>query len=102
ARQTIVIPSLTTNPAYMHCCLSVAAQDLKSQHNIPSSIIDKDIMRHRYATVADLCDALNRDTDHLSILEATLAMILFQTAVGHPDDALPDIPWHGHFQAAAS
>jgi C6 transcription factor Pro1 len=27
-------------------------------------------------------------------------MIFFQCSVGRPDDGLPDIPWHQHFQAA--
>lgn len=64
--------------------------------------LDADIMRHRYATISELCEALNRDTDHAQILEATLGMIFFQCSVGRPDDSLPDIPWHQHFQAATS
>lgn len=102
ARQEVVLPALATNKCYMHCCLSIAALHLKSTQHIPSEYIDQDIMRHRYATIAELCEALKRDTDHLQILEATLGMILFQCAVGRPDDSLPDIPWHSHFQAATS
>ena len=59
-------------------------------------------MRHRYATVSELCTALNNDTDHVKILEATLGMIFFQCSVGGVDDGLPDIPWHQHFVAATS
>lgn len=102
ARQEVVIPALATNRCYMHCCLSISALHLKSSQQIPSEFIDQDIMRHRYATIAELCEDLKRDTDHLQILEATLGMILFQCSVGHPDDSLPDIPWHSHFQAATS
>jgi len=102
AKQEVVLPALTTNKCYMHCCLSIAALHMKSSQQIPSEYIDQDIMRHRYATIAELCEALKQDTDHLQILEATLGMILFQCSVGHPDDSLPDIPWHSHFQAATS
>ncbi|KAF8464701.1 fungal-specific transcription factor domain-containing protein [Kalaharituber pfeilii] len=102
ATQEVVLPALATNKCYMHCCLSVAALHLKSTQQIPSEYIDQDIMRHRYATISELCETLKNDTDHLQILEATLAMILFQCVVGHPDDTLPDIPWHSHFQAATS
>ncbi|KAF8458704.1 fungal-specific transcription factor domain-containing protein [Terfezia claveryi] len=102
ARQEVVLPALATNKCYMHCCLSIAALHLKSSHQIPSEYIDQDIMRHRYATIAELCEALKNDADHLQILEATLGMILFQCSVGHPDDCLPDIPWHSHFQAVTS
>jgi hypothetical protein len=70
--------------------------------NIQGEQIDNDIMRHRYATISELCEALNRDTDHQEILEATLGMIFFQCSVGRFDDSLPDIPWHQHFQAAIS
>lgn len=64
--------------------------------------MDADIMRHRYATISALCDALNRDENHQQILEAALGLIFFQCGVGRFDDALPDIAWHQHFQAAIS
>lgn len=102
ARSDIILPALETNKTYLHCCLSIAAIHLKSTQGIQSEQIDADIVRHRYATVSELCEALNRDTDHAQILEATLGMIFFQCSVGRPDDCLPDIPWHQHFQAASS
>ena len=37
--------------------------------------INTDIMRHRYATVSSLCDALNKDENHQQILEAALGLI---------------------------
>ncbi|KAG4425771.1 Transcriptional regulatory protein pro1 [Cadophora malorum] len=102
ARTDYVLPALQSNKCYLHCCLSIAAQHCKATMNIQGEQIDNDIMRHRYATISELCEALNRDTDHSSILEATLGMIFFQTSVGRYDDSLPDIPWHQHFQAAIS
>jgi hypothetical protein len=64
--------------------------------------IDGDIMRHRYATISSLCDALNKDENHQQILEAALGLIFFQCGVGRFDDSLPDIPWHQHFLAVES
>ena len=102
ARTEVIIPALESNKTYLHCCLSIAAIHLKSTRRIHGETIDSDIMRHRYATISELCGALNRDTDHAQILEATLGMILFQCSVGGPDDSLPDIPWHQHFEAGGS
>ncbi|KAF2499394.1 hypothetical protein BU16DRAFT_453687 [Lophium mytilinum] len=102
ARSDVILPALESNKTYLHCCMSIAAIHLKATERIQGEQIDNDIMRHRYATISELCEALNRDTDHQQILEATLGMIFFQCSVGRPDDALPDIPWHQHFQAATS
>ncbi|KAI6780152.1 Transcriptional regulatory protein-like protein [Emericellopsis cladophorae] len=96
----LVLPALQSNKVYLHCCLSIAAQHLKGQVNAVSEEIDEDIMRHRYATIWSLCEALKRDENHQQILEATLALIFFQCVVGRSDDGLLDIPWHQHFQAA--
>lgn len=100
ARSDVILPALESNRCYLHCCLSVAGIHLKSTERIPAEQIDNDIMRHRYATISELCEALSRDTNHSQILEATLGMIFFQCSVGRPDDSLPDIPWHQHFNAA--
>ena len=102
ARADVILPALESNKCYLHCCLSIAAIHLKSTQGILGEQIDSDIMRHRYATISELCAALNQDTDHLQILEATLGMIFFQCSVGGPDDSLPDIPWHQHFEAGGS
>lgn len=102
ARSDIILPALETNRCFLHCCLSVAGIHLKATERVPAEQIDNDIMRHRYATISELCEALNQDTDHSQILEATLGMIFFQCSVGRPDDSLPDIPWHQHFQAATN
>ncbi|KAI9731291.1 MAG: Transcriptional regulatory protein pro1 [Claussenomyces sp. TS43310] len=102
ARSDLILPALESNKCYLHCCLSISAQHLKATMHIQGEQIDNDIMRHRYATISELCEALNQDEDHRQILEATLGMIFFQCSVGRYDDSLPDIPWHQHFQAAIS
>lgn len=106
----LILPALQTNPCYLHCCLSIAAQHLKAMLT-PEQLLtyqqsgldlDNDIMRHRFATITALCDALPRDENHNQVLEATLGLIFFQCCVGRYDDTLPDISWHQHFQAVAS
>ncbi|EER22958.1 Fungal Zn binuclear cluster domain containing protein [Coccidioides posadasii C735 delta SOWgp] len=101
-RSEVILPAIESNKCYLHCCLSSTGVHLKATQQLSSESIDNEILRHRYQTVSELCKALNEDTNHSDILEATLAMIFFQCAVGRPDDSLPDIPWHQHFQAATS
>ena len=102
-RSELILNALATNKCYLHCCLSISAQHYKAtMKDVQNEQIDNDIMRHRYKTISELCEALNRDEDHQQILEATLGMIFFQCSVGRFDDSLPDIPWHQHFQAAIS
>lgn len=101
-RSEIVLPAIESNKCYLHCCLGSTGVHLKATQPVNRETIDSDILRHRYETVSELCKALNEDANHDDILEATLAMIFFQCAVGRPDDSLPDIPWHQHFQAAIS
>ena len=98
----LILPALQSNKGYLHCCLSTAAQHYKAMMGAHADEIDGDIMRHRYATISAVCDALNRDENHQEILEAALGLIFFQCVVGRFDDSLPDIPWHQHFQAAVS
>lgn len=102
ARARAILDSLETNKSYFHCCLSVSAIHLKSSAGLTGEQIDHDIMRHRFEAVSQLCLALNQDTDHEKILDATLAMIFFHCFVGLPDDHLPDIPWDDHFQAVTN
>jgi len=98
----LILPALQNNKGYLHCCLSIAAQHYKAAMGLQGDEIDGDIMRHRYATISSLCDALNKDENHQQILEAALGLIFFQCGVGRFDDSLPDIPWHQHFQAVIS
>jgi C6 transcription factor Pro1 len=102
ARTDLILPALESNKCYLHCCLSISAQHYKATMNVQGEQMDNDIMRHRYATISELCTALNRDEEHQQILEAALGMIFFQCSVGRIDDSLPDVPWHKHFQAAIS
>lgn len=97
---SMILPALQSNSTYLHCCLSIAGQHLKSTVNAVSAEIDQDIMNHRYATILGLCDALKRDENHQQILEVALAVIFFQSVVGRTDDGLLDVAWHQHFQAA--
>lgn len=102
ARSDVILPALESNTAYLHCCLSIAATHMKATECLSGEQIDNDIVRHRYAAVSDLCEALASDMNHAGILEATLGMIFFQCSVGRPNDVLPDIAWHQHFEAATS
>ena len=102
ARAKAILTALETNRYYLHCCLSISAVHLKATEGITGEQIDQDIMRHRFETVSELCKALDQDTCHDQILDAALGMIFFQCSVGRPDDCLPDIPWHQHFQAVTS
>ncbi|KHN96431.1 PRO1 protein [Metarhizium album ARSEF 1941] len=99
----LILPALQSNGVFLNCCLSIAAQHLKTHAAVPGKDIDEDIMRHRYATIFSLCESLKRDENHQQILEATLGLIFFQCVVGRfDDDGLLDIAWHQHFQAAIS
>ncbi|TWU71161.1 hypothetical protein ED733_002380 [Metarhizium rileyi] len=98
----LIFPALQSNGVFLNCCLSIAAQHLKTYDNLPAKEIDEDIMKHRYATIFLLCESLKRDENHQQILQATLGLIFFQCIVGRFDDDLLNIAWHQHFQAAIS
>ena len=100
ARADVILPALESNKCYLHTCLSTAALHLKATGQMQGEQIDNDIMRHRFATISELCGAFERDNESSQNLEATLGLIMFQSSVGAPEDGLPDIPWHQHFQAA--
>lgn len=102
ARMDVIVPALESNTAYLHCCLSIAATHMKATESLSGEQIDNDIIRHKHAAVAELVEALGQDVDHAGILEATLGMIFFECSVGRPDDSLPDIPWHQHFEAVTN
>jgi len=96
----VILPALENNKSFLHGSLSVAALHIKATEQVEGDGIDNDIMRHRIAAVAELCESFGAGADTSRILEATLAMIFFQSALGSPQDGLPDIAWHQHFQAA--
>lgn len=101
ARSDVILPALESNKTYLSCCLSISALHLKSLQACPNEQLDSDFMRHKFATINQLCEALSLDADYSKILEATLGMIFFQCFVGRSEDSQPDIPWHSHFQAAS-
>ncbi|KFY30227.1 hypothetical protein V493_02062 [Pseudogymnoascus sp. VKM F-4281 (FW-2241)] len=99
----LVLPALETNKSYLHCALNISAQHYKSTtaaHD-NSDAIDADIMRHRQAGIRELCASIGRNEPTEQILDTTLGMIFLQCAVGRVDEALPDVSWHQHFQAAS-
>lgn len=96
----IVAPALQSNPTYLHCCLSAAALHYKLTTGEQSEQLDTDIMHHRMQTVSQLCTALGNDINYEQTLEATLAIITFQSAISGNDDSLKDIAWHQHFECA--
>ena len=101
ARSSVVLPALSTNKCYLHCCLSMAAIHLKSTQRRQDEQIDGDIMRHRVECVQALCAAIN--DNYQQVLDATLGMIFFPCSVGNAGhDDLPDISWSSHFEAASS
>lgn len=95
----VILPSLESNKAYLHCALSAAAVHMKSQGKIESETLDSDILRHKFAFVQEVVGSLGADTNHLQVLEATLGMISLQCVTGQAEME-KDIPWHQHFQAA--
>ncbi|KAF5978982.1 transcriptional regulatory protein pro-1 [Fusarium bulbicola] len=104
ASSELILSTLESNGAFLHCCLCVAAQSLKSHTNGSNSTeeINKKIMRHRYASIKALCKALKEVEKHQQALETTLGLIFFQSVVGHYDDGLLDVSWEMHFQTAMS
>ncbi|PSK43750.1 Transcriptional activator protein UGA3 [Elsinoe australis] len=106
ARTGILLPALETNTSFRHCCLSVAGthkKALESPLSPQSPEIDQAIMRHRCATITELCNEFSRDENHDQILETTLSLIFFPSCIGGPEDAFnPDIPWHHHLTSARS
>ncbi|KAL3469783.1 fungal-specific transcription factor domain-containing protein [Aspergillus californicus] len=103
SRARDILHSLETNKSYYHCCLSVAAIHLKTVKKQRGKRVSDEIMRHRYAAVSELQKALMADNGHDTILDATLAMLFFQSSVGSPEnDNLPDISWSAHFTAVTN
>lgn len=103
AQSELVLPSLATNRCYLHCCLSIAAEHLKSTRSLEGQEAEDELMRIRGATVNVLNSELQKESlgqplDYRQLLDATLAMTLYKCSVGRPDETLLDIPWHGHFQ----
>ncbi|RMZ89087.1 hypothetical protein DV736_g3684, partial [Chaetothyriales sp. CBS 134916] len=114
-RNDVVLPALENNAAYLHSCLNAAAIHQRATLGpsaSPDTVaqVEASIMRHKFAFVSEVVAALNTDTTHTAMLEATLAMIALHTVVGRsaaltscnpgPENPDAEIPWHAHFQAA--
>ncbi|RYC77813.1 hypothetical protein BFJ63_vAg19313 [Fusarium oxysporum f. sp. narcissi] len=91
-RTDLILAALPSNSTYLHCCLRVAAQHLKSHTNTNTSAadIDSDIKHHYCLALEGLVETLKRDEDDH---EAVLGLILFQSAASRYDD-LHDVCWH--------
>ncbi|KAI8397381.1 hypothetical protein FOFC_20653 [Fusarium oxysporum] len=97
-RTDLILAALPSNSTYLHCCLRVAAQHLKSHTNTNTSAadIDSDIKHHYCLALEGLVETLKRDEDDH---EAVLGLILFQSAASRYDD-LHDVSWHQYFGVA--
>ncbi|KAG6990485.1 hypothetical protein FOFC_02707 [Fusarium oxysporum] len=103
-RTDLILAALPSNSTYLHCCLCVAAQHLKSHTNTNTSAadIDSDFKHHYCLALEALVETLKRDEDdHEATLEAVLGLILFQSAASRYDD-LHDVSWHQYFGVAVS
>ncbi|KAL4885898.1 fungal-specific transcription factor domain-containing protein [Aspergillus karnatakaensis] len=95
-----VLQSLDSNKSYYHCCLSISAIHLKTVKKQRGKRVEDDIIRHRFATISGLVRTMYTDTGHDTVLDATLAMILFHTFVGSPDgDDQMDVSWQEHYHS---
>ncbi|KAF5860918.1 hypothetical protein ETB97_000897 [Aspergillus alliaceus] len=102
ARFKEVLKSMEENKSYYHCTLSVSAIHLKSMPGMNREEMENDVVHHRFQAISYLCQSLNADHGHDTMLDATLAMIFFHASVGRPHDHLPDIPWNEHFSAVTN
>ncbi|KAF4967114.1 hypothetical protein FSARC_5275 [Fusarium sarcochroum] len=91
---------LSSNRAYLHCCLMVSAQHLKWHTGSPIETLDNEIMKHRCTIARTLCEDIKDNEKHGDVFEATVGLVYFQSMAGQYDDGLPDVPWHQHFEAA--
>ena len=112
-QNSIIIPALETNRAYLHSCLHAAGlhKRANSSHHDGSATLasgealDHAIQRHKFSCISEVVSSLNNDVQSHATLEATLGMIALSTVVGHSAEAdrpEKDIPWHSHFQAATA
>ncbi|OJI82365.1 hypothetical protein ASPTUDRAFT_126698, partial [Aspergillus tubingensis CBS 134.48] len=95
---TEIVNSLQNNRAYLHCCLSASAIHMKACRRLEDQV-DPEIMDHRFTAISQLSRALLRGNGDMHVLNGTLALIFFYSAVSSPEDYLPDISWTHHFIA---
>ena len=87
ARSKIVLPLLEKNRCYLHCCLHIAAEHLKSIKRFEGQEAEDELIRIRGAAVFALHAEIEKESmgqtlDHLSLLDATLPMTIYKSAVG--------------------
>ena len=103
ARSEIILPALERNRCYLHCCLHIAAEHLKSTKCFEGQEAEDELIRIRGAAVLALHSEIEKESmgqilDHRSLLDATLPMTIYKSAVGRPEDHPLEVPWDGHFQ----
>ena len=103
ARAEIILPALEKNRCYLHCCLHIAAEHLKSIKCFEGQAAEDELIRIRGAAVLALHSEIEKESmgqvlDHQALLDATLPMTIYKSAVGRPEDHPLEVPWHGHFQ----
>ncbi|KAL4928322.1 Zn(II)2Cys6 transcription factor [Aspergillus undulatus] len=97
-----ILNSLKTNKSYMHCCLSVSAIHLKTSMGLADEM-DYDIVSHRYEAIKQLSRAHKlANSNKVEVMNASLAMIVYNCFAGTAEDYLPDCPWHAHFRGASN
>ncbi|PYI05717.1 hypothetical protein BO78DRAFT_139587 [Aspergillus sclerotiicarbonarius CBS 121057] len=93
-----ILSLMQNNRAYLRCCLSVAAIHLKNSWSLDDQM-DHAIMEHRYAAISRLLD---RGSDQIQNLNATLGLVFYHSFVATSDDHLSDIPWNHHFKGVSN
>ncbi|PLB45436.1 hypothetical protein P170DRAFT_243999 [Aspergillus steynii IBT 23096] len=96
-----IFRNMRFNRSFLHCCLSVSAIHMKTSLGLEDQM-DHDIMKHRYEAISQLCRALGRGYNPITVIDATLGMIYYHCKISNTDDYLPDIPWSAHFLGVAT
>jgi hypothetical protein len=96
----IILSTLKSNKAGMHCCLGISAVHLKATESTRDALIEVDIARHGLATIAELQNAMKADSTSIDVLQTILLIIFLQCLVGRPGDAFLQLAWNYHFRVA--
>jgi C6 transcription factor Pro1 len=97
----VIVPSLQSNKAYYHCCLSIAGLHLKTAQGVQGDKLEADITSHMVTTINEICQTLKTDCNHEQVLDAALAMIFLRCLVGGVADQVSEVSWQSHFAIAA-
>lgn len=96
----IILSTLKSNRAGMHCCLGISAMHLKATQSFSDALIEADIARHGLVTIAELRDAIKTDATSIGVLQTILLIIFLQCLVGKPGDVFLRLAWNYHFRVA--